>query len=65
MLFNQADHLCKLKTKEALIPILAELQNLFPSTQKSDHLKIPFVYDFQDDFLAEKVTHHQRHKLLT
>ena len=39
MLFHQADHLCKLKTKEALIPILVELQNLFLSTQKYDHLK--------------------------
>ena len=29
MLFNQADHLSKLKTKEALIPILVELQNFF------------------------------------
>ena len=64
MLFHQADRLCKLKTKEALTPILVELQNLFPSTQKSDHLKQPFVYDFQDNFPAEKVTHHQRHKLL-
>ena len=64
MLFHQADHLCKSKTKEALMPILVELQNLFFSTQKSDHLKQPFVYDFQDNFPAEKVTHHQRHKLL-
>ena len=64
MLFHQTDHLCKLKTKEALTPILVEPQNLFPSTQKSDYLKQPFVYDFQDNFLAENVTHHQRHKLL-
>ena len=52
MLFHQADHLCKLKTK-ALIPILAELQNLFPFTQKSDHLKQIFVCDFQDNFPGE------------
>ena len=64
MLFHQADHLCKLKTKGALILILVEHQNLFPSTQNSDHLKQPFVYDFQDNFPAEKVTHHQRHKLV-
>ena len=36
MLFHQADHLCKLRTKEALMPILVEPQNLFPSIQKSD-----------------------------
>ena len=64
MLFHQADRLCKLKTKEALLPILVKLQNLFPSTQKSDHLKQPFVYDFQGNFPAEKVTHHQCHELL-
>ena len=64
MLFHQPDHLCKLKTKGALILTVAEHQNLFPSTPNSDHLKQTFVYDFQDNFLAEKVTHHQRHKLL-
>ena len=64
MLFHQADHLCKLKTKEALIPILVELQNLFPSNQKSDHLKQSLLYNLQDNFAAEKVTHHQRPKLL-
>ena len=64
MLFHQADRLSKLKTKEALIPTLKELQNLFPSIQTSDHLKQPFVYNFQDNFPANKVTHHQRHKLL-
>ena len=53
MLFHQANRLCKLKTKEALTPILVELQNLFPSTEKSDHLKQPFVYDFQDNFSAD------------
>ena len=63
-MFHQADHLRKLKTKEALILILVEHQNLFPSTQNCDHLKQLFVYDFQDNFPAEKVTHHQRHKLL-
>ena len=65
MLFHQADHLCKLKAKEALIPILVELQNLFSSTQMSDHLKQPFVYDMQDNFPAEKLIYHQWHKLLT
>ena len=55
MLFHQADDLCKLKIKEALIPILVELQNLFASTQKCDHLKQPFAYDFQDNFPVEKV----------
>ena len=64
MLFHQADHLRKLKTKEALIPMLLELQNLFSSPQKSGHLKKSFVYDFQDIFPAEKGTHHQRHKFL-
>ena len=64
MLLHQADHLCKLKTKEVLIPILVELENLFPSTQKSDHLNQTFVYNFPDNFLAEKVNHQQRHKLL-
>ena len=64
MLFHQENRLCKLKTKEALTPIPVELQNLFPFTQKSDHLKQTFVYDFQDNFPAEKATHHQRHKLL-
>ena len=34
-----------------------------PSTQKSDHLKQPFVYDFQYKFPVEKVTHHQCHIL--
>ena len=63
MLFHQEDYLCKLKTKEAIIPILVELQNLFSSTQKSDHLKQPFAYDFEDIFPAEKVTH-QHHKLV-
>ena len=43
MLFHQADHLCKLKTKEALILILVDLRNLFSSTQKSDQLKQPFT----------------------
>ena len=47
MLLHLADHLCKLKTKQAVIPILVELQNLFSSTRKSDHLKQPFAYDFQ------------------
>ena len=55
MLFYQADDLCKLKIKEALIPILVELQNLFSSTQKSDHLKQPFAYNFRDNVPAEKV----------
>ena len=64
MLSHQADRLCKLKTKEVLTLILVELQNLFPSTQISNHSKQPFVYDFQDNFPAEKVNHQQRHKLL-
>ena len=64
MLFNQTDHLCKLKTKEASISILVELQNLFPSTQKSDHLKQCFAFDFQDHFPAEKVIHYQHLKLV-
>ena len=63
MLFHQADHLCKLK-KEALIQILVELQIFFPSTQKSDHLNQPFAYDFPDNLPAEKVIHHQHHKLV-
>ena len=64
MLFHLADRLCKLETREALTSILEELQNLVPFTQKSEHLKQPFAYDFQDIFPAEKVTHHQRHKFL-
>ena len=64
MLFHQADHVWKLKTEEPLILILVELQNLFSSTPKSGHLKQPFVYDFQVNFPAEKVIHHQPHKLL-
>ena len=63
MQFYQADHLCKLKTKEALLLILVELKNLFSSNQKSSHLKQTFTYDFQDNFPAEKVIHHQHHKL--
>ena len=64
MLFHQADHLSKLKMKETLILIHVEIQNLFFSTQKSDHLKQPFAFDFQDNFPAEKVIHHRHHKLV-
>ena len=64
MLFHHTDHLCQSKTKEALTPILVELQNLFSSSQKSDHLKKPFAYNFQVNFPAEKVIHHQHHKLV-
>ena len=64
MLFHQEDHLCILKTKEALILVHVKLHNSFSSTQKSDHLKEPFAYNFQDNFPAEKVIHHQHHKLV-
>ena len=54
MLFHQADHLRKLKTKEALIQILVELRDLFSSTQKSDHLKNPSFTIFKIIFQQKK-----------
>ena len=58
MLFHQTDSSCKSKIKEVLIPILMEPQKLFFSNQKYDHLKQSFADNFQDNFSAEKLIHH-------